>query len=261
MDINRRKLAMGLLTVPAAAAISGCVSAAKPHKEKTFDMQAVNQLSDQLEDRHTADILAPFILDAAFNMTPPSGQIQEASMVIAFAFGNRPNPEQDPNKLALPGPMNRVLAQCCAAVWRKKHMPLYLQWEIARWMESVEFSDIPRSDIISIEPYWDDNGKLIYLSTDGVVQDIINKYFSGDASKMGKAAVIGHRDHVKRCIMTCEARQVHGFAPKGVSLPRWYDAQSDQPWTRRRDLYVLQDITAQLSMIAQANIAQAYPQG
>lgn len=261
MDINRRKLAMGLLTLPAAAAIGGCVSAEKPHKDKTFDRMALNQLSDQLEDRHTADILAPFILDAAFNMTPPTGSIQDASMVIAFAFGNRPNPEHDPNKLALPGPMNRALAQCCAAVWRKKRMPLYLQWEIARWMDSSEFSDIPRSDIISIEPYWDESGKLIYLSTDGVVQEIINKYFSGDPAIMGKAAIVGHRDHVKRCIMTCAARKVHGFAPRGIVLPRWYDPQSDQPWTRRRDLYVLQDITAQLSMSAQANIAKAYPQG
>lgn len=261
MDINRRKLAMGLVSLPAAIAIGGCVPEGKPHKEKTFDRLAANRLSDELDDRRTADILTPCILDAAFNMMPPISRVADASMVIAFAFGNRPNPEHDPNKLALPGPMNLALAECCAATWRKKRMPLYMQWEIARCMQAPEFSDIPRSDIISIEPYWDDSGKLIYLSTDGVVLDIINKYFSGDPGKMGKAAVIGHRDHVKRCIMTCAARQVQGFAPQGIALPLWYDTQSDQPWTRRRDLYVLQDITGQLSMIAQANIVQAYPQG
>ena len=231
-----------------------------PHVS-AFQRAAINKLSAELCDHRTAETLAPFITDAGFNMTPRSGFIHEASLLIAFAFGNRPNAEHDPDKLALPGPMNLELAHCCAAVWRKKHMPMYVQWEIARCLHEPEFAQIPRKDIISIEPYWDDTGKLIYLSTDGVVQEIVEKYYHNDPASMGKAAVIGHRDHVKRCILTCAARKVKGFAPKGIGLPVWYDMQSDQPWTRHRDLYVLQDVAGQMMMAAQANISQAYPQG
>lgn len=226
-----------------------------------FEHEAIHKLSEQLCDRRTAEILAPFITDAGFNMTPPSGFIHEASLLIAFAFGNRPNAEHDPDKLALPGPMNRELARCCAAVWHKKHLPMFVQWEIAHCLYESEFSYIPRKDIISIEPYWDNTGKLVYLSTDGVVQEIVEKYYHNDPASMGKAAVIGHRDHVKRCILTCAGRKVKGFTPRGIGLPAWYDVHSDQSWTRRRDLYVLQDVAAQLAMSAQANIAKAYPQG
>lgn len=226
-----------------------------------FQRAAIDTLTKQLCDRGTARTLAPFILDAGFNMSPPSGKIDTAKLLIAFAFGNRPNAEHDPNQLALPGPMNLELARCCFAVWRKKRLPMYVQWEIARCLQEPEFAQIPAEDIISIEPYWDANGKLVYLSTDGVLQTIVEQYYHNDPASMGKAVVIGHRDHVKRCILTCAGRRVTGFAPQGISLPTWYDAQSDQPWTRRRDLYVLQDIAAQLSMSAQANIAGAYPQG
>ena len=94
-----------------------------------------------------------------------------------------------------------------------------------------------------------------------MVEAIVRDYAGGEAAALGTAAVIGHRDHVKRCIITCRARKVASHAPEGIELPVWYDEQSDQPWTRRRDLYVLQDMSVQLLGIAQANIVQAYPNG
>lgn len=261
MDINRRKLAFGLLSLPAAAALNGC--AVPPHSPRPSEFLplATDRLALELEDRPTAELLAPAIVDAGFMMAPPKDEIAAASLVIGFAFGNRPNPQNDPNKLALPGPMNRVLAHCCAAVYRKKALPMYLQWEIARCLLAPEFADIPRHAIISIEPYWDAQGRLVYLSTDGVVETILKNHFANDPTLAGNAAIIGHHDHVKRCIITCRGRRIHGFAPRGIALPRWYDRRSAQPWTRRRDLYVLQDVAAQLSMAAQTRIAQAYPNG
>lgn len=259
MDITRRKMAMGLLTLPATMALTGCQSVASNQtSSKRMNKIVSDKLSEELNDESTARILAPYIMEASFNMTPPTRPISEASTLIAFAFGNRPNASGDPNQLAEPGPMNAELARCCAEVWRKKPMPMYVQWEIARHLNTPAYADISSTDIISVEPIID-NGKLVYLSTDGVAADIINKHFNGAPSALKQTAVIGHRDHVKRCIMTCKARQISAFAPQEIKLPVWYDELSDQPWTRRRDLYVLTDITAQLTMMKDANIAQAYP--
>lgn len=262
MDKQRRRVTLGLLSAPLVATLAGCNSSNDSEAVVgDFSTTLTDKLTTELQDETTARQLTPFIEEANFNMTPPLAAIADASTLIAFAFGNRPNDAGDPNELAKPGPMNEALAACCAAVYRQKAMPMYVQWEIARYLDSADYPDIATKDVISIEPYWDEQGTLVYLSTDGVVAAIIEDHFGGDPAALGSAAVIGHRDHVKRCIMTCQARKVESHAPEGIELPVWYDEQSDQPWTRRRDLYVLQDITAQLMMVSQANIAKAYPNG
>jgi hypothetical protein len=40
-----------------------------------------------------------------------------------------------------------------------------------------------------------------------------------------------------------------------------YDANSGQAWTRRRDLYLLHDMAAQMMMARAAAIARVYPEG
>ena len=193
-------------------------------------------------------------------MTPSRVAIDQAHCVIAFAFGNRPNASGNPDELAEPGPMNEALAACCAALYRQKPVPMYVQWEIARFLDSARYPDIPTRDVISIEPYWDDEGKLVYLSTDGVVEAIIRDYADGEAAALGTAAssVIATTSNAASSpAVPARWRAM----PRRIELPVWYDEQSDQPWTRRRDLYVLQDMSVQLLGIAQANIAQAYPNG
>ncbi|MGL5028119.1 MAG: hypothetical protein ACRC6P_19390 [Shewanella oncorhynchi] len=265
MDQVRRKITFGMLSVPALAAattttLTGCNDSDKNHvANEDFNHIITQRLSSELNDSLTAEHLIPFIVEASFNMTPAVSSIDQANVLIGFAFGNRPNESGKPNELAKPGPMNEALAACCAAIYRKKPMTMYIQWEIARFLDSERYTDIPSKDIVSIEPHWDENGGLIYLSTDGVVQDIINQHFDGDPTTVGTTVVVAHRDHIKRCIATCRLRNVIGYAAKGIELPHWYDDKSDQPWTRRRDLYVLQDIAAQMMTMAQVNIVQAYP--
>ena len=188
-------------------------------------------------DTQMLSFVVPTLI-AMWGITTGEAGLIHTSTLIAFAFGNRPNDSGNPDELAEPGPMNEALAACCAALYRQKPVPMYVQWEIARFLDSDRYPDIPARDVISIEPYWDNEGKLVYLSTDGVVEAIVRDYAGGDAATLGMAAVIGHRDHVKRCIITCRARKVASHAPEGIELPVWYDEQSDQPWTRRRDLSV-----------------------
>lgn len=263
MDKHRRRVTLGLLSAPLVATLAGCNSSNDSEGSPVdFSTTLTERLSAELHDEQTARRLAPFIEEACFNMTPSRVVIDSVNCVIAFAFGNRPNASGNPDELAEPGPMNEALAACCAALYRQKPVPMYVQWEIACFLDSKAYGDIPTTDIIPIKPYWDDAGKLIYLSTDDVVKKIIEEHTQDqDPATLGMAAIIGHRDHVKRCIMTCRARKVASHAPEGIALPVWYDEQSAQPWTRRRDLYVLQDISAQLMGVAKANIAQAYPDG
>ncbi|SFN20406.1 hypothetical protein SAMN05216516_103272 [Izhakiella capsodis] len=221
-----------------------------------FDKILDSKLTLELSDKKTAETLEPYISDKIFTFTPKEMDICAVDNVIAFAFGNRPNASDDKNALAEPGPMNKELADCCADLYRKKRVPMFMQWEIARYFEAGDYPDIPSCDVNSIEPYWNEKGELIYLSTDGVVESIITTHFKNNPSALGCVAVIGHRDHVKRCIMTCENRKLAAYAPKNLRLPGWYDEKSWQLWTRRRDLYVLMDISSQLSMQAQINIGK-----
>ncbi|AYO37216.1 hypothetical protein [Serratia sp. P2ACOL2] len=228
---------------------------AKKIKDEIFHGVLCNKLTMDLGDKSVSSVLAGHLDATIFDNHPPYGSIGDTSIIIAFAFGNRENVTGSKNELAQPGPMNNDLADCCARVYRMKPMRMYVQWEIARYLSSKEmYPDIPAEDIVSIEPEWDGQGNLTYLSTDGVLQAIINKYFGGNPAAVGTAAVIGHGDHVKRCVMTCQMRNVKGYALKEVTLPVWYDNQSSQAWTRRRDLYVLNDMANRLMMVAQKNI-------
>ncbi|WP_279630225.1 hypothetical protein [Streptomyces murinus] len=44
-------------------------------------------------------------------------------------------------------------------------------------------------------------------------------------------------------------------------MPGTYDPESGQAWTRRRDLYLVHDMVAQLTVLRTKLIAQAYPNG
>lgn len=224
-------------------------------KDEIFYSTLCNKLTMELGDKCVSAVLAEDLDITIFDSHPPYISIGDTDILIAFAFGNRENVSGSKNELAQPGPMNKDLADCCAKAYRMKPMRMYVQWEIARYLASKEmYPDIPADDIVSIEPEWDDQGNLTYLSTDGVLQAIINKHFGGNSASVGTAAVIGHGDHVKRCVMTCQMRNVKGYALREVTLPVWYDKQSSQVWTRRRDLYVLNDMANRLMMVAQKNI-------
>lgn len=219
-----------------------------------FLPDATRKLTEELGDADVAKRLMPFINDAIFTRSPEYISPYEADTIIGLAFGNIPPVSGNPNDLAEPGQMNSELALCCAQLYRKKKMPMYLQWEIARFFQQGNFPDISLKDVHSIEPIRNADGSLIYLSTEGVVQAIINDHFCGKAHSVGKAATIGHRDHVKRCVMTCRKLDIDACAPEGIFLPAWYDKNSGQAWTRSRDLYVLQDMSVQLMALAQQNI-------
>lgn len=206
----------------------------------------VERLAGELGSRVVAQKLAPWLLDAMLNWSYPQMPVQEADSIVAYSFGNR-IPEGALTDAALPGPIpgpiNARLAQAVVAIRSARNVPVYAQWEIATLLQ-----DTYRMDrVVPIYPERDASGKEVYLSTEGVAKAVV--HHAGSASALGRVAVVGHRDHVKRCIIVSRASGMAAAAAvSGVALPIEYDPLSGQAWTRSRDLYLLGDVLAQLAM-------------
>jgi len=215
-------------------------------------------LSKEIDDGPTARTLVPHIEDIGFDWHPDTAPLTRLDFIVAYAFGNRlPAGGGDPTKvLADPGPVNEMLADAVAAVLARRSVHVYAQWEIARWLKSK----YGISNLTSIEPVIAADGTITYLSTDGVAAQVVAAR-AGMPGGIGTAGIVGFRDHVKRCVLTTRDRGMAAFAPEGIAMPGTYDPQSGQPWTRRRDLYLVHDMYAQWATLRTKLIAQAYPNG
>ncbi len=270
---NRRKfLAIGT-ALAAGTLLSGCndndqqqeISNQEPINDSNLLTQIEAKMNLQLGDAKLASIVSPIILDFCFNWELPQIKANQINSIIGYAFGNRPNEQSGNtssnggNQAAMPdpGPMNEALADTIYSIYKLKPVKIYAQWEIARFLTSKYH--VEKDVLTSIEPIIASDGTIIYLSTDDVANTIIK--ISGGASALGNAAIVGHRDHAKRCILTSQLRGIQAAVVQEVPLPMIYDEQSGQPWTRSRDLYLIHDIYAQLYTKTILLTKQAYPQG
>ncbi|MFT4296269.1 MAG: hypothetical protein QM582_12745 [Micropruina sp.] len=217
-------------------------------------------LADHLRDPQTARATVPRIFDIGFNWRPPVAPLAKFDFLLAFGFGNRPPANGgDPTRvLPEPGPMNEDLADTVVKALRRarRKLPVYAQWEIARHLKAKYDMD----DVVSIEPVFADDGTITYLSTDGVVAQVV-ALRSNRPGGVGTAGVIAFEDHIKRCVQTTRARGVSAFAPRGLSMPDTYDPKSAQAWTRDRDIYLVHDMYAQITVLRNDLIKERYPNG
>ncbi|MDQ4504273.1 hypothetical protein [Sinomonas sp. ASV322] len=248
-------------TAAVAAASMPLLAAAPAHAADSDDQGRALQeimlkaLSRELNDPETAAVVEPAIEDIGFDWHPPVAPIASLDYIVAYSFGNRaPAGGGDPSRVMYePGPVNEALADTIAKVRATRDIPVFAQWEIARFLKSKYSMD----GVTSIEPVIKPDGTIVYLSTDGVAAQVVS--FRGGTS--GTAGVVGFRDHVKRCVLTTRGRGMTAFAPEGIDMPGTYDPLSGQPWTRRRDLYLIHDMFAQFGMWREKAIKAAYPNG
>ncbi|MDP5228475.1 MULTISPECIES: hypothetical protein [Arthrobacter] len=257
--MDRRRFFTAAAATTAAASLP--LLAAEPAFADSTDAQdkrltrlMLDALGRELDDPATAAVVEPHIQDVGFNWHPPVVAVADIDYIVAYSFGNRaPAGGGDPAKVLYePGPVNEALADTIAAVRKQKTVPVFAQWEIARFLSSK----YNMTQVISIEPVIAKDGTITYLSTDGVAAQVVAQRGTG-----GTAGVIGFRDHVKRCVQTTRDRGMTAFAPAGIDMPGTYDPESGQPWTRRRDLYLLHDMYAQMAVLRAKEIAKAYPNG
>lgn len=195
------------------------------------------------------------IFDIYLISKPKECPIHKVTSILAFSFGNRANGKSgnsvlphEQEALADPGPINEQLADAVYELYSQQPVPIYAQWEIARFLESK----YQLANVVSIEPKFTSARKIEYLSTLGVVQQAV--VIAQGAATLGTCAVIAHHDHVRRCVMTAQSCGVYAFKAEGITLPTDYDPKSGQVWTRSRARYVPLDFAARLQMAAKQNI-------
>ncbi|MBB1636165.1 hypothetical protein [Cupriavidus sp. UME77] len=251
-----------------AATLSACggdgVSADAPISDAELKAQMIGKLSAELNDATTASVIAPYLMDVGFTWDLPLIPANQVNTIVAYSFGNRPNAASGNTSstgalaaLPDPGPMNEKLADAVYQIYQLKPVKVFAQWQIARFL--VSKYQMNSSNLQSIEPIIASDGTITYMSTDGAAAAIVALH--GTAAAMGTVAVVGHRDHAKRCIETSVARGMNAHAVKEVTLPVYYDPLSGQPWTRNRAIYLVHDMYAQMADRTGALIAQAYPHG
>lgn len=210
----------------------------------------------ELKDEGLTKRMNSYLLDIGFHWSPPSRPAAKIESIVAYSFGNRLPAAGSKQILPDPGPVNEELANAAWLLHQKSHAPVYAQWEIARFLKEKHGLE----DVVSIEPVVAKDGTITYLSTDGVAEAVVT-HKGGNAASLGVVGVIGHKDHVKRCVLTSRARGMNAYVADGVELPVAYDPQSGQSWTRQRELYLIHDMAAQFMMLRGERIAQEYPHG
>lgn len=261
---TRRQILQTGATAAALPAFGAFADSGAP-ADADFQRLVENELTSQLHDRATAAALAPIEVDVGFTWSLPTLPAVQLNSIVAYSFGNRPNAasgntsSSGGNQAALPdpGPINELLADAVHQIHSLNPVPVYAQWEIARFL--VSKYGMNSSNLFSVEPLIAADGTITYLSTDGVAVAIIAH--AGGTAALGNVGVVGHRDHAKRCIETSVARQMKAYAAAEVSLPVVYDPLSGQSWTRNRHLYLVHDMYAQMYMRFAALSAQAFPHG
>lgn len=270
-DLPRRGFLRRSGGVAGASMLAGTLSACgggsseTPVSDAALAEQMTAKLTAQLGDAQTASAIEPALMDVGFTWDLPTTSAAAIDTIVAYSFGNRPNAESGNtsssggNQAALPdpGPVNEALADTVHQILLRKPVPVFAQWEIARFL--VSKYGLASSQLTSIEPVIAADGSITYLSTDGVAAAIVA--MRGTAAALGTVAVVGHRDHAKRCIITSRGRGMNAFAVAEVPLPVGYDPESGQPWTRNRPLYLVHDMYAQMAVKSGTLTAQAYPQG
>lgn len=256
--MHRRHFTAALTTSLALPALAAAPAAADSRREPGLDAHMLAALGREIDDRRTARALVPHLADVGFDWRPPTAPVRQADFIVAYGFGNRlPAGGGDPaTTLPEPGPVNAALARTVARIRAVHDIPVYAQWEIARFLTAEHKMD----DVVSIEPVVAEDGTITYLSTDGVAAQIADAR-KGLPGGIGTACVVGFRDHHKRCVRTTRDRGMTAYAPRGFTMPGTYDPESGQPWTRNRELYLVHDMAAQWQVIRAKMIAAAYPNG
>ncbi|UXN75397.1 hypothetical protein N8D56_11795 [Devosia sp. A8/3-2] len=205
---NRRNLLAGAAVLPFIAAPAFAQSPVSGDIQQAM----ADHLAVELGDQTAADGLAEILFKDALTRSAPTVAPAAIKTIVAFAFGNRPNtesgntPTDGTAQLALPdpGPINALLADKVAEISAvQPEAKIYAQWEIARYL--VDKHKLTQT--VSIEPVINADGTITYLSTVGVAEAIIAD--AGSAEALGQIAVVGHRDHSKRCVRNGPRRR-HG---------------------------------------------------
>jgi hypothetical protein len=214
-----------------------------------FASDVVAALDDTIVDGLAERVGADIATSRVLSYRPPRIDDDDVDSLWILAFGYRLAAastagvgEVPPMSNLEPGPANEDLAREAASFVARRAVPIIAQWEVAQVLDDL---GVPR--VISVEPDHAADGSVVYLSTAGVLEKGLR--LAADARiEVGQAGLLGHADHIKRCLMTAAAAGMTAGIPEGVKLPTDYDPESGQVWTRSRAKYILVDLMARSLM-------------
>lgn len=203
--------------------------------------QVVTGLSDDTITAIEAKVPAADVATSPFlSSTPPRVAAGKVDSLVVFAFGNRIGRAGDLQA----GPTNEALAKAVFRFVLKHPVPVFAQTEIATQLQASGVQDVT-----SIDPVTAPDGTVTYLSTAGVAQQAVSKAQAAGV-ELGTVGVIGFADHSVRCVLTArKAGMTDAAVPKGVALPKVYDPESNQSWTRTRAAYLPTDLIGRLTTL------------
>jgi hypothetical protein len=262
---NRRKF---LLSSSAAAALPALVAtfvsspramaADSVPSDIELTRQMLGKLSVELNDPAIARIEVPYLDDIFFNWDLPLIPAAQVNAIVAYGFGDRPATASSQSTLPVPGPINEEIADAVHQVYQLKPVMVYAQSEVASVLTSKYQMNSTNLQSVS-PPSFTSNGTISYPALIDVASAIVA--LKGSAAALGTVAVVTHHDQAKRAIQTSKASGMNAYVPQGIALPVDYDAQASQPANRRRDLYLLSDMTNQFATLRANLIALQYPNG
>lgn len=262
---NRRKFLLSssaAATLPAlAATLAGCpcaMAADSISSDAELTRQMLGKLSVELNDPVTARIEVPYLDDIFFNWELPLIPAAQINAIVANSFGDRPAAASSLSSLPAPGPVNEEIADAVHQLYQLKPVMVYAQSEVASVLTSKYQMNSTNLQSVS-PPTVASNGTISYPALTDVASAIVA--LKGSAAALGSVAVVTHRDQAKRAIQTSKTSGMNAYAAQGIALPIDYDPQASQPANRRRDLYLLSDMTNQFATLRAKLIAQQYPNG
>ncbi|PSU35619.1 hypothetical protein [Photobacterium lutimaris] len=200
--------------------------------DEQLQQAIADRLNKQLNNKDVATQTAQFLMDSLLNWHAETVSVKQVESILAFAFGNRISP----NGNQYPGPMNEAIADTVVSLYRRTSVPVYAQWEVA---EAVG-NRIPANDLHAIYPRLSGKGNTKYLCTLGVAEKAVS--MAGGVSNLGKTAVVAFFEHSLRTVDSARDAGIEAFLPQGVEMPRQFDPDSGQAWTRDQQTYVLHEI-------------------
>ena len=157
---------------------------------------------------------------------PTGGAPEKASCVVALSFGNAAGPSGG----LVPGAANEALAGFIVRNYAEK--PVIAQKEVA-----LAIQDLGRADqlvkVIGPEVAMKDG----YLDTRQV---LVEAESSMQDLRLPDAVLVAHPHHVARAASVAEALGMEIAVPQ--DLPRVWDHESQQSWTRSPGRWVVRDV-------------------
>lgn len=160
-----------------------------------------------------------------------------AAYIIGFAFGFYLEPNGNKN----PGKINKSLAEALLQYYAKKPRPVITQWEIGVFLTGI----VEEEHLHIIHPRIDPKtGATMYLSTKNVLE-ALKRILSVEKTN-SPILIIAHHDHLPRC-MSIARRMGFKVFHQQSAMPKDYDMQSAQYWTRSKKVYLISDMISRLA--------------